>query len=82
MLGATFIGFALSLILGYRDPGWSNVKIIVQMELVWLVLGIFRSPWTANRPVNYPIFGLIAPLILLGFLIGFGYSYYLLEFKK
>ncbi|WP_455462895.1 hypothetical protein [Candidatus Hodarchaeum mangrovi] len=82
VLGAAFIGIALSSILGYRESGWSNVKITVQMELVWLILGIFGSLWTVIGSVNYPIFGLIAPLLLLGFLIGFGYSYYLMEFKK
>ncbi len=82
MLGAAFIGIACTSILSYFESSWEKVKIVVQLELVWLVFGISGAFWTLLGPVQYPLFSIIGPLILVVFLVGFGYSYYIEEFKK
>jgi len=81
VVGAAFIGIASSSIFGYLTASWDKVKIIVQMELVWLIFGILGSFWSLLGALEYPLFAIIAPLLLIGFLIGFGYSYYLEEYQ-
>jgi small-conductance mechanosensitive channel len=82
MLGAAFIGIACSSILSFLEDSWEKVKIVVQLELIWLVFGITGAFWTLLGSVEYPLFSIVGPLILVVFLVGFGYSYYLEEFKK
>jgi hypothetical protein len=82
MLGAAFIGIGCTSILSFLETSWEKVKIVVKLELVWLVFGISGAFWTLLEPVEYPLFSLVGPLMLLVFLVGFGYSYYLEEFKK
>jgi len=82
MLGAAFIAIGCTSILSFLETSWDKVKIIVQLELIWLVFGPLAAFWTLLGPVEYPLLALIGPLMLLGFLGGFGYSYYLEEFKK
>ncbi|MHA2031801.1 MAG: hypothetical protein ACW99Q_20675 [Candidatus Kariarchaeaceae archaeon] len=81
-LGAAFIGIALTSILSYLENNWEKVKIVVQMEIVWLVFGISGAFWTLLERADYPLFALTSPLMLVVFLVGFGYSYYLEELKK
>lgn len=82
MLGAAFIAIGCTSILSFLESSWEKVKITVQLELVWLVFGVLGGFWTLLEPVEYPIFALLGPLMLLAFLVGFGYSYYLEELKK
>ena len=82
MLGAAFIAIGCTSILSFLETSWEKVKITVQLELVWLVFGILGGFWTLLEPIEYPLFALIGPLMLLAFLGGFGYSFYLEEFKK
>lgn len=82
MLGAAFIAIGCTSILSFLESSWEKVKITVQLELVWLVFGVLGAFWTLLGSVEYPIFALLGPLILLAFLVGFGYSYYLEELKK
>ena len=82
MLGAAFIGIGCSSILSFFEKSWEKVKIVVQFELGWLAFGIAGGFWTYLGPVEYPLFALVGPLMLIIFLIGFGYSYYLEELKK
>ena len=81
VLGAAFIGIGASSILGYLTTSWDKVKIIVQMELVWLIFGILGGFWSLLGAVEYPLFAITAPLMLVGFLLAFGYCYYLEEFQ-
>lgn len=81
-LGAAFIGIGCTSILSFFENSWEKVKITLQLELIWLVLGIAGGFWTLLGPVEYPLFALVGPLMLLIFLIGFGYSYHLEELKK
>ena len=81
VLGAAFIGIGASSILGYLTTSWDKEKIIVQMELVWLIFGILGAFWSLLGAVEYPLFAITAPLMLVGFLLAFGYCYYLEEFQ-
>jgi len=39
ILGAAIFGFAASSWLAYSASAWEQVKIVVQMEIVWTILG-------------------------------------------
>lgn len=78
VLGAAMIGFAMSSLLAWRETDWLKVKIIVQMEMVWLALGtimLFISAFSYYTP----IFIWVVIAIFLAFLIAFAYFYYLQE---
>jgi hypothetical protein len=40
LVGAALVAFAASSRFAYQQPFWENVKIVVQMEIVWTVLGV------------------------------------------
>ncbi|MGD0550934.1 MAG: hypothetical protein ABSA81_10395 [Candidatus Bathyarchaeia archaeon] len=40
LVGAAMLAFAASSWLAYRQPVWEKVKIVVQIEIVWTVLGV------------------------------------------
>jgi len=81
VLGAMFLGFAVASLLSWRETKWESVKIIVQMEIAWLVIGTavhFFSIFTESF-----IFMLwVQTAILLIFLIAFIYFYYDQEMAK
>ncbi len=39
IVGAAILGFAASSWLAYSASAWEQVKIVVQMEIVWTILG-------------------------------------------
>ena len=46
LFGAALLGFgATSSWLAYRAAAWEKVKIVVQMEIVWTVLGALVTLW-------------------------------------
>ena len=45
MLGAAQIGLAVSSWLAYKQPLFERVKIVVQMEVVWSILGTFVATY-------------------------------------
>lgn len=78
VLGAAMTGFAISSLLAWRETDWLKVKIIVQMEMVWLVLGtvmLFISAFIFFPPIF--IWFIIA--LFLAFVIAFAYFYYIQE---
>jgi hypothetical protein len=40
LVGAAMLAFAASSWLAYRQPVWEKVKIVVQLEIVWTILGV------------------------------------------
>jgi hypothetical protein len=40
LVGAALVAFAASSRFAYREAVWERVKIVVQMEIVWTVLGV------------------------------------------
>jgi hypothetical protein len=43
LVGAALIAFAASSWFAYRTTVWERVKIVVQMEIVWTILGVFAT---------------------------------------
>jgi len=74
LAGAATIAFGMSSWLAYQADVWEKVKIVVQAELVWTVLGALAILWGlldgALPTVAWLNFGLLA-----GFAVVFGYSY-------
>ena len=80
-LGATFIGFGVGSLLCWRETEWVRVKIVVQMEIAWLIIGTIVQFWAA--------FSLFTPIIIwlnivvcLFFAIAFSWFYYIQEMGK
>jgi hypothetical protein len=40
VLGAVFLGLAAASLLSWRETKWESVKIVVQMEIVWLAIAL------------------------------------------
>jgi len=85
VLGAIFLGLAVASLLSWRETKWESVKIMVQMEITWLVIGtavhffaIFTDPLLVVS--TFMIF--IQTAILLIFLVAFIWFYYDQEFAK
>jgi hypothetical protein len=86
VLGAMFLGLAVASLLSWRETKWESVKIVVQMEIAWLVIGtavhlfaIFTDPLLR---INASFMIWIQTAILLIFLIAFIWFYYDQEFAK
>ena len=45
LLGAALVAFAASSWFAYRATVWERVKIVVQMEIVWTILGVLATLW-------------------------------------
>ena len=45
LVGAALIAFAASSWFAYRETVWERVKIVVQMEIVWTILGVLATLW-------------------------------------
>lgn len=43
LVGAAMLAFAASSWLAYRQPVWERVKIVVQAEIVWTILGVLAT---------------------------------------
>jgi len=81
VLGAVFLGFAAASLLSWRETKWESVKIVVQMEIVWLAIGIAVHIWAMLTDVF--IFMLyVQAVILIFFLAAFIYFYYDQEWAK
>jgi hypothetical protein len=74
LVGAALIGFAMSSWWAYRATDWSQVEIVVQMEIVWTVLGAAATIW-ALMSGALPVMGWLNVVVLLAFAVAFGYFY-------
>jgi len=43
LVGAALVAFAASSWFAYRETVWDRVKIVVQMEIVWTILGVLAT---------------------------------------
>ncbi|MHA2287147.1 MAG: hypothetical protein ACXABG_00045 [Promethearchaeota archaeon] len=81
VLGAVFLGLAAASLLSWRETKWESVKIVVQMEMVWLALAIAVHVWAFLTHAF--IFMVWVQLgILIFFLGAFIYFYYDQEWAK
>jgi len=74
LLGAALLALGVSSWLAYKAGVWGEVKIVVQLEVVWTVLGALVVLWGLLTGVFPPI-GWANFALLAIFAIAFGYFY-------
>ena len=45
MLGATQIGLSVSSWLACKETSWDRIKIVLQMQVVWSIIGTFAAAY-------------------------------------
>ncbi len=75
LIGAAILGFAASSWLAFNEPTWGKVKIVVEMEVVWTVLGTLVLLWGLLL-AGLPTIGWVNAVILGGFAVAFGFFYF------
>jgi hypothetical protein len=70
LIGAALLGYGASSWLSYKATAWENVKIVVQMEIVWTILGAIVMLWGLLF-AGLPVFGWLNFVILAGFAAAF-----------
>ena len=61
--------------LAYREAAWEKVKIVVQMEIVWTLLGTLVALWGLIF-AGFPKVDWLNALVLGGFAAAFTYFYF------
>jgi hypothetical protein len=77
LIGASSLALGCSSFLAYRSKDWEKAKLLVQMDLIWLVSAIFGLVWwliISGPVVGWWVFGMF-----VAFLIAFVYFYILQE---
>jgi hypothetical protein len=74
LVGAALLAFGVSSWLAYRQPIWDKVKIVVQIEIVWTVLGVLATMWGLMFE-GLPAADWMNVLILGAFALAFIYFY-------
>jgi hypothetical protein len=74
LVGAAMLAFAASSWLAYRQTLWDRVKIVVQIEIVWTVLGVLATLWGLMFE-GLPAADWMNVLILGAFALAFTYFY-------
>ena len=74
-MGAALIGFGFSSLLAWRETEWIKVKIIVQVEMVWLTVAVVALFWMAFTLLP-PIMIWVNIGLMLVFLIAFIWFYW------
>jgi hypothetical protein len=80
-LGAVFIGLGMASLLCWRETQWAKVKIVVQMEITWLIIGTIVQFWAAFYYLP-PIIIWLNVVVCLFFCIAFFWFYYRQEMGK
>ncbi len=75
LIGAAILGFAASSWFAYHEVPWENVKIVVEMEMVWTILGTLVMLWGLLL-AGLPTIGWVNAVILGGFAVAFGFFYF------
>ncbi len=75
LIGAAVLGFAASSWLAYREAAWEKVKIVVQAEIVWTILGTLVMLWGLIF-AGLPAIGWLNAVILGGFAAAFSVFYF------
>ena len=75
LVGAAVLGFGASSWWAYKATAWDKVIIVVQMEIVWTILGTLVMLWGLLF-AGLPVFGWVNAIILAAFAAAFGYFYF------
>jgi hypothetical protein len=76
ILGAALLGFAGASLLAWRESKWESVKIVVQMEIVWLIIGTAVQIFAVFAFPGLPFMIWVQIGILIFFLVAFVWFYY------
>jgi hypothetical protein len=82
VLGAVFLGLAAASLLSWRETKWESVKIVVQMEIVWLIIGTAVQIFAVFTFPGLPFMIWVQIGILIFFLVAFMWFYYDQEWAK
>lgn len=74
LLGAAILGFTTSSWFAYKETAWEKVKIVVQMEIVWTILGTLVNLWGLIF-AGLPTVDWTNVVILGGFAVAFSFFY-------
>ena len=75
LIGAALWAFASGSWLAYKQTGWENVKIVVQMEIIWTILGALVLLWGLMF-AGFPRADWMNVIIFGGFGLAFSYFYF------
>ena len=75
VLGAALLGIAASSWYAWRETAWERVKIVVQMEIVWTILGTLTMLWGLLF-AGLPAVEWTQAVILGGFAVAFCVYFY------
>jgi hypothetical protein len=76
LLGAALLGLTAGSVLALRDRSWEKVRILVEIEVIWLFLGALATVYGMLTTEDYPAIGWLNVIILLGLLAAFSWNYY------
>lgn len=74
VLGAAILGYGAGSWFAYKETAAAKVKIVVQMELVWTIIGTLAILWGLLSGA-FPALGWLNAIIMAGFAIAFGIFY-------
>lgn len=74
MIGAAVLGFVAAGWFALQANDWEKVKIYVQAEIVWTILGTLATIW-GMLTESLPIIGWLNTIILAIFAVAFTYFY-------
>jgi hypothetical protein len=74
MIGAAILGFTASSWLAYRQTERARVKIVVQAEIVWTILGTLATLW-GLLSAGLPPFAWLNAVVLAAFAVAFSIFY-------
>jgi hypothetical protein len=75
LIGAAMLGYTASSWWAYKETAWEKVKIVVQMEIVWTILGALVNVWGLLF-AGLPVVVWVNAAILAAFAVAFGYFYF------
>ncbi|MDO8055529.1 MAG: hypothetical protein Q6361_01590 [Candidatus Hermodarchaeota archaeon] len=81
MMGAMMLALTMGSILALMTKEWARVKILVEIELIWSILGTIVVAYHMLMPPLLNIYGWILAALLLVLFFLFLLSYYM-EIKK
>jgi len=73
LLGAAMIAIATSSLLAWREKEVEKVRIVMEMELVWLILAVVVSIYGIIMTMNLIVWAALG--LFAAFLVGFIYYY-------
>jgi hypothetical protein len=75
LVGAAILAFTVSSWFAYKAPTWNQVRITVQMEIVWTVLATLLMLWGLLAGM-LPSIAWVNTILMAGFAVAFSYFYF------